>query len=82
MSQTSKCLNKKCRTTCASVPKEFRFRYRHDRFEDLVAMLSAPRSEAGTNDTEKHIFELVIIRKPFNESDNPTLAEVLGKEIE
>lgn len=47
----------------------------------MIAFLATPRSPPNTNYTDKATFELVIVRTLFNESDNPTLAEVLGKEI-
>lgn len=59
----------------------FQFRYQNDNFDDLFGFLSAPRSPPGTNDTEKQTFELVIIQTSLSESDNPTIAEVLGKTI-
>lgn len=56
-------------------------RHINDNFSDLVAFLSAKRSPPGTNETDKQPFELVIIQTYLNESDNPSIAEVLGKEI-
>lgn len=57
------------------------YRYQQDNFADLAAFINAKRSPPETNTSDKAIFELVIVREEFNASDNPTLAEVLGKEI-
>lgn len=59
----------------------FQCRTVHDNFDDLVTYLNTPRSNGSKNESEIPIFELVIIPYYFNESDNPTLADVMGIQV-